>query len=59
MKDGAVKACFSMGMILGTYTVFMLSHVAAGIPPPDGVLFTSVVIPIAVLGGYAYGRKGT
>ena len=57
MKDGALKACVGMGFIFGTYSVYMLSHVAAGMPPPDGVIFGSVIGAVGALAGYAYAKK--
>lgn len=56
MKDGALKACVGMGFIFGTYAVYMGSHVCAGLPPPDGVIFGSVIAAVAALAGYAYAK---
>lgn len=56
MKDGALKACVGMGFIFGVYAVYVGSHVAAGLPPPDGVVFGSVIAAVGALAGYAYAK---
>ena len=56
MKDGALKATIGMGFVFGTYAVYMASHVCAGLPPPDGVIFGSVIAVVAGLAGYSYAK---
>ena len=56
MKDGALKATVGMAFVFGTYTVYMLSNVCAGLPPPDGVIFGSVIAVVAGLAGYSYAK---
>lgn len=57
MKDGAVKACVGMAFVFGTYSVYVLSHALVGDPPPDGVIFGTVIAAVAGLAGYAYAKK--
>ncbi len=57
MKDGALKACVGMGFIVSTYAVYMLSHVCAGLPPPDGAVFATVFGAVCALAGYGYAKK--
>lgn len=56
MKDGSLKACIGMAFVFGTYAVYVGAHVAAGLPPPDGVVFGSVIGLVGALAGYSYAK---
>lgn len=56
LKDGALKACMGMGCVTAVYATYMMSHVIAGQPVPDGIVLTGVLGAVCGLAGYAYAK---